>query len=99
MESCMQVIARIKWIDIGLHISPPGYARPSARSCISHLYSVHDTLFRRLDVLSLGELTRSARNSSQVRQPTARSGARLAPARNARAALPGSQTGMIGRCR
>jgi hypothetical protein len=35
------------------------------------------------DLLSPDELTRSARNSSQVRRPTARSGARLAPARNA----------------
>jgi hypothetical protein len=49
------------------------------------------------DLLPLGELTRAARNSSQVRRPTARSGARFAPARNARAALPGSHTGTIGR--
>jgi hypothetical protein len=44
-------------------------------------------------------VTRSARNASQVRRPTARWGARLAPARNARAALPGSQIGMTGRRR
>jgi hypothetical protein len=52
----------------------------------------------RLDLLSLDELTRSARKSSQVRRPTARSGARLAPARNVRAAFPGSRIGTIGRC-
>jgi hypothetical protein len=55
--------------------------------------------YGRLDLLSLDKLTWSARNSSQVRRPTAGPGARLAPARTARAALPGSQTGMIGRCR
>jgi hypothetical protein len=44
-----------------------------------------------------GSPTRSARNSAQVRRPTARPGARLAPARTARAALPGSQTGTSGR--
>ena len=43
------------------------------------------------------QLTRSARNSSHVRRPTARSGARFAPERNARAALPGSRTRTIGR--
>jgi hypothetical protein len=46
----------------------------------------------------LDEFPRSARNSSQVRRPTARSGVRLAPPRNARAALPGSGTGTISRC-
>ena len=40
---------------------------------------------------------RSVKKSSQVRRPTARSGARLAPARNARAAFPGSHTGTITR--
>jgi Acetyltransferase (GNAT) domain len=43
-------------------------------------------------------VNRSARKSSQVRWPTARSGARMAPARTARAAPPGSRTGMISRC-
>ena len=52
----------------------------------------------RLGLPSLDELSRSARNSSQVRRPTARPGDRLAPARNARAALPGSRTGTISRC-
>lgn len=42
--------------------------------------------------------TRSFRKSSHVRRPTARPGARLAPARSAAAALPGSLTGMISRC-
>src|SRR5215211_2617647 len=37
------------------------------------------------------QLSLSARNSSHVRRPTACSGARLAPARNTRAALPGSR--------
>jgi hypothetical protein len=41
--------------------------------------------------------TRAARNSSQVRRPTARPGARFAPTRTALAALPGSRTGTIGR--
>src|SRR5215217_719017 len=45
------------------------------------------------------QLSLSARNSSHVRRPTACSGARLAPARNTRAALPGSQSGTIGRRR
>jgi hypothetical protein len=45
------------------------------------------------------EPTRSARNSSQVRRPIARSGATLTPARTARAARPGSLTGRIGRRR
>src|ERR1700736_3018175 len=40
----------------------------------------------------------SARNSSQVRRPTARSGARIAPARTARAAWPGSRTSTNVRC-
>jgi len=44
------------------------------------------------------ERSRSVRKSSQVRWPTARSGARSAPARYAPAALPGSLTGRIGRC-
>ncbi len=42
--------------------------------------------------------TRSARNSSQVRPPAARSGARFAPARTARAAPPGRRIWTIGRC-
>ena len=41
--------------------------------------------------------TRSARNSSQVRRPIARSGAWLAPARIAAAALPGAGTRTISR--
>jgi hypothetical protein len=41
--------------------------------------------------------TQSARKSSQVRWPTARSGARFAPSRNARAAFPGRGTGRIRR--
>jgi putative transposase len=41
----------------------------------------------------------AARNSSHVRRPTARSGARMAPLRTARAALPGSGTGMSVRFR
>ena len=45
-----------------------------------------------------GQPTRSARKPSQVRWPTARSGARFAPARNARAALPGSRSGTSTRC-
>jgi hypothetical protein len=44
-----------------------------------------------------GLRTRSARNSSHVRWPTACPGARFAPARTARAAPPGSQTGTSGR--
>jgi hypothetical protein len=55
--------------------------------------------YGRLDLLSLDRLTRSARKSSQVRWPTACSGARFAPARTARAALPGNRTGTMGRCR
>ena len=51
----------------------------------------------RLVELALGAPTRSARKSSQVRRPTARSGARLAPSRSARAALPGSRTGTSSR--
>jgi hypothetical protein len=43
------------------------------------------------------QLSLSARNSSHVRRPTACSGARLVPDRNTRAALPGSQSGTIGR--
>ena len=43
-------------------------------------------------------LTRSARKSSQDRSPTARSGARFAPARKARAALPAIGTGNTSRC-
>jgi hypothetical protein len=42
--------------------------------------------------------SRSARNSSQVRRPTAWFGVRLAPARYARAALPGIRSGMVRRC-
>lgn len=42
--------------------------------------------------------TFSFRKSSQVRLPTARPRARLAPARSASAALPGSLTCMISRC-
>jgi hypothetical protein len=47
----------------------------------------------------LGELlpdapTRSARKSSQLRRPTARSSARFAPARMAAAALPGIRIGI-----
>ena len=43
--------------------------------------------------------TRSARKSSQVRRPTARSGVRLAPARIARYARPANRIGRIGRRR
>ena len=43
-------------------------------------------------------LGRSAKKFSHVRWPTARSGARFAPARMARAALPGIHNGRIGRC-
>lgn len=61
----------------------------------------HDRVFRVDDPVqgtsARGSLTRSARNSSHVRLPTARSGARLAPARTACAARPGSRTGRIGR--
>ena len=59
------------------------------------------TLYRDLDrvLRSVRSRSRSARKSSQVRSPTALSGARLAPARSARAACPGSLTGRIGRCR
>ncbi len=42
--------------------------------------------------------TRSARKSSHVWRPTARSGARLAPARKARAAWPGIRTRRTIRC-
>ena len=49
------------------------------------------------DLLAMGVLVRVTRKSSQVRRPTAWSGARFAPARNARAALPGSRMGRIGR--
>ena len=49
------------------------------------------------DALALGDNTRVARKSSHVRRPTAPLGARFSPARNARAALPGSQMGRIGR--
>ena len=50
------------------------------------------------DLLPPAELSCTTRKSSQVRRPTARSGAELAPARNARAALPGTQIGSINRC-
>ena len=45
------------------------------------------------------KLTCAARKSSQVRRPTAPSWAKIAPARTARAAWPGSRTGMISRRR
>jgi hypothetical protein len=50
------------------------------------------------ELLSVGEPTDAARKSSQVRRPTARSGARFAPARIALETSPGSLTGTIGRC-
>ena len=56
-----------------------------------------DEVAARLVELTLGEPTRAARKSSQVRRPIAPSGARFAPARRARAAPPGSQSGRIRR--
>src|SRR5262249_58069079 len=51
------------------------------------------------ELLSLGELSWSARKASQVRWPTARAGARVAPARDARAAPPRVPTRRIRPCR
>jgi hypothetical protein len=76
-----------------------GAGQPALQLRVRHCWGHYPKERTAGELLSLGELSRSARKSSQVRWPTARSGARLAPARNARAAPPGTRTGRIGRCR
>ena len=75
-----------------LHARSPGAAGvPRTIGRPSRSYAVADVALR-------PPPTCSARRSSQVRRPTARSGARLAPPRTAAAALPPVGTGTISRC-
>jgi hypothetical protein len=71
---------------------------PASDSAVTSMHPYSGTPQYHGNPTSYPPATPSARNSSHVRLPTARSGARFAPARSALAAWPGMRTGTSGRC-